>query len=145
MSGRIFMPEVAVQVRDVVKQFPNPGGGIINAVDHVTLQIHDGEFFSLLGPSGCGKSTTLRMLAGFERPTSGEIYIEGQLMGHTPPYVRPVNMVFQNYALFPHMTIFQNVAFGLEMEKVPRADIKRRVDEALELVRLPGMGPRRPL
>ena len=138
------MPEVAVQVRDVVKQFPNPGGGIVNAVDHMTLQIDDGEFFSLLGPSGCGKSTTLRMLAGFERPTSGEIYIKGQRMGHTPPYARPVNMVFQNYALFPHMTVFQNVAFGLEMERAPHADIERRVDEALELVRLPGMGTRRP-
>jgi spermidine/putrescine transport system ATP-binding protein len=137
------MPEIAVEVRDVVKQFPNPGGGIVKAVNHVSLQIHDGEFFSLLGPSGCGKSTTLRMLAGFERPTSGEIYIKGQLMGHTPPYVRPVNMVFQNYALFPHMTVFQNVSFGLEMERTPRADIKRRVDEALELVRLPGMGARR--
>ena len=137
------MSEIAVEVRDVVKQFPNPGGGVINAVDHVTLQIYDGEFFSLLGPSGCGKSTTLRMLAGFERPTSGEIYIKGQLMGATPPYARPVNMVFQNYALFPHMTVFQNVAFGLEMEHVPRAEIKRRVEEVLELVRLPGMGARK--
>jgi len=137
------MSDIAVEMRDVVKQFPSPGGGVINAVDHLTLEIYEGEFFSLLGPSGCGKSTTLRMLAGFERPTSGEIYIKDQLMGATPPYARPVNMVFQNYALFPHMTVFQNVAFGLEMEHVPRAEIRRRVEEALELVRLPGMGARR--
>jgi len=137
------MTEPAVEVRDVVKQFPNPGGGIVNAVDHVTLQIRDGEFFSLLGPSGCGKTTTLRMLAGFERPTSGEIYIKGQLMNSTPPYARPVNMVFQNYALFPHMNVFQNVAFGLEMERVSRAEIHRRVEEALALVRMSGMGARR--
>lgn len=128
----------------MVKQFPNPGGGVVNAVDHVTLHIQDGEFFSLLGPSGCGKTTTLRMLAGFERPTSGEIRIKGRLVNTVPPYARPVNMVFQNYALFPHMTVFQNVAFGLEMERVPKAEIVRRVEEALALVRMAGMGARHP-
>ena len=138
------MPEIAVEVRDVVKQFASPEGGVVKAVDHVSLQIYDGEFFSMLGPSGCGKTTTLRMMAGFERPSSGQIYIKGRLMHHTPPYARPVNMVFQNYALFPHMTIFQNVAFGLEMERVSRAEIKQRAEEALELVRLPGMGARKP-
>ncbi len=138
------MADVAVEVRDLVKQFPNPGGGVVNAVDHVTLQIEDGEFFSLLGPSGCGKTTTLRILAGFERPTSGEVRIKGRLVNSVPPYARPVNMVFQNYALFPHMTVFQNVAFGLEMERVPKAEIERRVEAALALVRMAGMGARHP-
>ncbi|MER3543047.1 MAG: spermidine/putrescine ABC transporter ATP-binding protein [Chloroflexota bacterium] len=138
------MADMAVEVRDLVKQFPNPGGGVVNAVDHVTLQIEDGKFFSLLGPSGCGKTTTLRILAGFERPTSGEVRIKGRLVNSVPPYARPVNMVFQNYALFPHMTVFQNVAFGLEMERVPKAEIERRVEAALALVRMAGMGARRP-
>jgi spermidine/putrescine transport system ATP-binding protein len=138
------MPDIAVEVRDVVKQFPNPGGGLVNAVDHVTLHIDDGEFFSMLGPSGCGKTTTLRMMAGFERPTSGEIRIKGRVVNNTPPYARPVNMVFQNYALFPHMTVFQNVAFGLEMERVSKAEITRRVEEALALVRMTGMAARKP-
>lgn len=138
------MADMAVEVRDLVKQFPNPGGGVVNAVDHVTLQIEDGEFFSLLGPSGCGKTTTLRILAGFERPTSGEVRIKGRLVNSVPPYARPVNMVFQNYALFPHMTVFQNVAFGLEMERVPKAEIERRVEAALALVRMAGMRARRP-
>ncbi|RME87753.1 MAG: ABC transporter ATP-binding protein, partial [Anaerolineae bacterium] len=95
-------------------------------------------------PSGCGKTTTLRMIAGFEIPTQGEVLIEGEVQGHLPPYQRPVNTVFQHYALFPHMTVYQNVAFGLEMRKVPRDEIKRRVGEALELVRLSGMEKRRP-
>jgi spermidine/putrescine transport system ATP-binding protein len=134
----------AIQLKDVVKKFPNPAGGEVTAVNHVTLDIHHGEFFSLLGPSGCGKTTTLRMIAGFEWPTSGEVYIKGQPMGRTPPYQRPVNTVFQNYALFQHMTVYQNVAFGLEMEHVPGEDIKRRVGEALEMVQLGAMGPRKP-
>jgi spermidine/putrescine transport system ATP-binding protein len=138
------MSESAIEMRHVTKRFPNPGGGEVTAVDHVTLQIGDGEFFSLLGPSGCGKTTTLRMIAGFEWPTEGEIYLKGQPMGHTPPFLRPVNTVFQSYALFQHMTIFQNVAFGLEMEHVPKAEITRRAGEALELVQLGGMGPRKP-
>ncbi len=138
------MADSAVEVRDLVKQFPNPGGGLVNAVDHVTLRIEDGEFFSLLGPSGCGKTTTLRILAGFERPTSGEIRIKGRLVNTVPPYARPVNMVFQNYALFPHMTVFQNVAFGLEMERLPKAEIARRVEQALALVRMSGMEARHP-
>ncbi len=129
----------AVELRDVVKQF-----GDVVAVNHVSLQIHDGEFFSLLGPSGCGKTTTLRMIAGFEMPTSGEIYIHGQRQGYRPPNKRPVNTVFQNYALFPHMTVAENVAFGLEMRHVPKEEIQRRVGEALEMVRLSGMANRRP-
>jgi spermidine/putrescine transport system ATP-binding protein len=137
----------AVEVRQVTKRFPGPTGrpgSEVVAVDDVTLQIRDGEFFSMLGPSGCGKTTTLRMIAGFEHPTSGEIYIRGKPMGLTPPYQRNTNMVFQNYALFPHMNIARNVAFGLEMKKVPKADVDRRVREVLDMVRLPGFGPRRP-
>ncbi len=129
----------AVELRQVTKRF-----GEVVAVNNVSLQIRHGEFFSLLGPSGCGKTTTLRMIAGFEIPTQGEVLIEGEVQGHLPPYQRPVNTVFQHYALFPHMTVYQNVAFGLEMRKVPKDEIKRRVDEALDLVRLGGMGKRRP-
>jgi spermidine/putrescine transport system ATP-binding protein len=137
----------AVEVRNVTKRFPGlskqPGSEVV-AVDDVTLEIRDGEFFSMLGPSGCGKTTTLRMIAGFEHPTSGEIYIHGKPMGLTPPYQRNTNMVFQSYALFPHMTIARNVAFGLEMKKVSKDSIERRVQEALEMVRLPDFGPRHP-
>jgi spermidine/putrescine transport system ATP-binding protein len=136
--------QYAVELRNVVKRFPNPGGGEVIAVDHVSLQINNGEFFSLLGPSGCGKTTSLRLIAGFEWPTEGDIYIKDQAMGRTPPYLRPVNTVFQSYALFQHMTIFQNVAFGLEMEHVTKSEIKRRVGEALEMVQLGNMGARKP-
>src|SRR5574341_1056711 len=138
------MTEIAIEMRDVSKEFAGTHGETVLAVDHMTLEIRDGEFFSFLGPSGCGKTTTLRMLAGFELPTDGEIFIKGQPMGYTPPFKRPVNTVFQNYALWPHMNVFQNVAFGLEMARVPRPDIKRRVAEALELVQLTGMDKRRP-
>ena len=134
----------AVEFQDIVKIFPTPEGGQVNAVDHVSIQINNGEFFSLLGPSGCGKTTSLRLMAGFEWPTSGQVIINGEMMGRKPPYLRPVNTVFQNYALFQHMTVFQNVAFGLEMEKFPKVDISRRVNEALEMVKLPGMGRRKP-
>ena len=129
----------AVELRDVTKRF-----GEVEAVHGVSLQIRDGEFFSLLGPSGCGKTTTLRMIAGFERPTAGEIYIKGQRMNEVPPFHRPVNTVFQHYTLFPHMTVFENVAFGLEMKRLPRDEIRRRVAEALQLVRLAGLEDRYP-
>src|SRR5512138_3282877 len=99
------MNDFAVELCDVEKVFPNPGGGEVRAVDHVTLQIGNGEFFSLLGPSGCGKTTSLRMIGGFELPTDGEVLIKGQPMGRTPPFQRPVNTVFQSYALFQHMTV----------------------------------------
>ncbi len=130
---------IAIEMRDVVKRF-----GDVVAVDHVSMQIRDGEFFSMLGPSGCGKTTSLRMIAGFEYPTSGEICLNGQSIGNTPPFQRNVNTVFQSYALFPHMTVAQNVAFGLEMKKVSKAEIGRRVVEALEMVRLSGYDDRRP-
>jgi len=136
--------EHAVEFKDIIKIFPTPEGGQVNAVDHVSITIEHGEFFSLLGPSGCGKTTSLRLMAGFEWPTSGTVYINGQKMGRMPPYLRPVNTVFQNYALFQHMNVYQNVAFGLEMEKVPKGEISRRVGEALEMVKLPGMVKRKP-
>jgi spermidine/putrescine transport system ATP-binding protein len=136
--------DFAVEFQDVVKIFPTPEGGTVTAVDHVSLEIKHGEFFSFLGPSGCGKTTSLRMMAGFEWPTNGEVIINGKKMGRTPPYQRPVNTVFQSYALFQHMTVFQNIAFGLEMEKVPKAEINRRVSEALEMVKLGSMGRRKP-
>ncbi|MCX7790068.1 MAG: ATP-binding cassette domain-containing protein, partial [Chloroflexaceae bacterium] len=129
----------AVELRDVVKRF-----GDVVAVDHVSLEIRDGEFFSLLGPSGCGKTTTLRMIAGFEYPSSGSIVIHGREMATIPPHRRPVNTVFQSYALFPHLTVAQNVAFGLEMKRRPRDEIAARVREALEQVRLSGFADRRP-
>ncbi|MGD2207769.1 MAG: ABC transporter ATP-binding protein [Anaerolineae bacterium] len=137
----------AVELQGVTKRFPGPAGrpgSEVVAVDDMTLQIRDGEFFSLLGPSGCGKTTTLRMIAGFEHPTAGEIFIHGRAMGLTPPYQRNTNMVFQNYALFPHMSVARNIAFGLQMKKVPKEEIERRAQGALEMVRLPGFGRRRP-
>src|SRR5690349_17884615 len=136
--------EFAVKLRDVVKQFVTPEGNLLNAVDHVTMQIKNGEFFSMLGSSGCGKTTSLRMIAGFEWPTEGEIFIEGRPMGHIPPFQRRVNTVFQSYALFQHLTIYQNVAFGLEMEGAKETEIKQRVGRALDMVQLTGMDRRKP-
>jgi spermidine/putrescine transport system ATP-binding protein len=138
------MSEFAVELRDVVKRFPTPEGGEVFAVNHVTMQIKNGEFFSMLGSSGCGKTTSLRMVAGFEWPTEGEVYIEGVPQGHTPPFKRPVNTVFQNYALFQHMTVYQNVAFGLEMEGASKSEIAQRVGHALEMVQMTGMERRYP-
>jgi spermidine/putrescine transport system ATP-binding protein len=129
----------AIEMRDVVKRF-----GDVAAVDHVSMQIRDGEFFSMLGPSGCGKTTSLRMIAGFEYPTSGEICLNGEPIGNTPAFQRSVNTVFQSYALFPHMTVAENVAFGLEMKKVPKDEIGKRVAEALDMVRLSNYGERKP-
>ena len=130
---------VAVKIENVTKEF-----GEVVAVNNVSLNIADGEFFSMLGPSGCGKTTTLRLVAGFEQPTMGEISIMGQPVAGVPAYRRPVNTVFQSYALFPHMTVAKNVAFGLEMAKVPTKEISRRVDEALELVQMGSYHERRP-
>ena len=133
------MSKISVELQNVSKQF-----GDFLAVDDVSLQIGEGQFFSLLGPSGCGKTTTLRMIAGFELPTAGEIYLRGKPVGHLPPFKRNVNTIFQDYALFPHMTVAQNVAFGLEMEKMSKSEIQKRVDEVLEMVHLPQMAQRRP-
>jgi spermidine/putrescine transport system ATP-binding protein len=118
--------------------------GKVVAVDDVSLTIEEGEFFSLLGPSGCGKTTLLRMLAGFEVPTEGRILIDGQDVSQIPPNKRPVNMVFQSYAVFPHMSVADNVAYGLKVDGVPAAERARRVEEALALVKLEGYGARKP-
>jgi spermidine/putrescine transport system ATP-binding protein len=131
---------VDVRLVEVTKAF----SADVVAVDHVNLEVLDGEFFSLLGPSGCGKTTTLRMIGGFEEPTSGLIELQGEDVTWLPPYKRNVNTVFQNYALFPHLTIFENVAFGLRRRKVGGADVKRRVAEMLELVELRGFDNRKP-
>ena len=133
----------AIELVSVEKEF-TAGGHDVRAVERVDLQIVEGEFFSLLGPSGCGKTTTLRMIAGFEEPTSGQILLHGRDMVGVPPFRRDVNMVFQQYALFPHMDVFENVAFGLRRKKVDKAEIGRRVAEALALVELEGREKRKP-
>jgi len=114
------------------------------AVDNIDLSVASGEFFSLLGPSGCGKTTTLRLIAGFEQPTSGQILLDGVDVSDVPPHRRKVNTVFQSYALFPFLTVFDNVAFGLRYRQVGKADLRRRVGEALELVRMTSFAKRRP-
>jgi spermidine/putrescine transport system ATP-binding protein len=133
----------AIELVGVEKAFSSAHGDV-RAVEHVDLRIAEGEFFSLLGPSGCGKTTTLRMIAGFEEPTNGQILLHGRDMVGVPPYRRDVNMVFQQYALFPHMDVFENVAFGLRRKKVPKDELRRRVTEALQLVELEGREKRRP-
>src|SRR4051794_22525524 len=127
-----------VRFERVTKRF-----GAQTAVDDLTLDIAQGEFFALLGPSGCGKTTLLRMLAGFEAPTSGRILLGGEDIGTVPPHRRPVNMMFQSYALFPHLNVEKNVGFGLRQDNVPRAEIAKRVEEMLTLMRLTGYGRRR--
>ena len=118
--------------------------GEVKAVDQADLEIRDGEFFSMLGPSGSGKTTCLRMIAGFDRPTSGHIYLFGQEVSNLPPYERDVNTVFQDFALFPHMTVDDNIAYGLMIRGVPKKERYKQVDEILDLVRLPGLGHRKP-
>ncbi|CAN5656930.1 MAG: ABC transporter ATP-binding protein [Rubrobacteraceae bacterium] len=129
----------AVELSGVSKRF-----GDFTAVDNLDLGIREGEFFSLLGPSGCGKTTTLRMIAGFEDPTEGTLSVAGEEMLGVPPYRRPVNTVFQSYALFPHLDVAENVAFGLKRSKVPKAEIGKRVSEACEMVQLSGFEKRKP-
>ncbi len=118
--------------------------GEVRALDHISLDINDGEFFSMLGPSGSGKTTSLRLIAGFDQPTTGVIELHGQDVTDLPPFERSVNTVFQDYALFPHMTVGENVAYGLMIRKVPKAERARRVAEILDLVQLPGMEQRKP-
>ncbi len=132
-------PAAYVRIANLTKKF-----GDFAAVDNVSLDIRRGEIFCLLGGSGSGKTTLLRMLAGFETPTSGSIQIDGADMSTTPPYERPVNMMFQSYALFPHMSVEKNVAFGLEQEGLSRAEIGRQVGEILEIVKMAGFGARKP-
>ena len=129
----------AVRLEGVTKTFDD-----VQAVSGIDLEIADGEFFSLLGPSGCGKSTLLRMMAGLEHPTRGRILIAGQDQTGVPPYLRPVNMMFQSYALFPHMNVFNNIAFGLKQDGTPKAEITTRVGEALEMVQLSHLEARKP-
>lgn len=128
-----------IRFEKVTKRF-----GPFTAVDNLTLDIYEREFFSLLGPSGCGKTTLMRMLAGFEEPTEGRILLQGQDLAGVPPYRRPTNMMFQSYALFPHMTVEKNVAFGLEQDNLPKGEIAARVDEMLKMVKLDSFAKRKP-
>jgi putrescine transport system ATP-binding protein len=133
-SGRLL-----VRFEAVTKRFSG-----VAAVERLSLDIHEGEFFALLGPSGCGKTTLLRMLAGFETPDEGRILLDGKDISGVPPYRRPVNMMFQSYALFPHLNVEHNIAFGLKQESLPKAEIAARVKEALALVKLDGLQHRKP-
>jgi putrescine transport system ATP-binding protein len=144
-SKRDFAPwadptaQPLLRVEGLSKRF-----GGFTAVDHLSLDIHEGEFFALLGPSGCGKTTLLRMIAGFERPDAGRVLLDGIDLGPVPPYRRPVNMMFQSYALFPHLNVEANVAFGLKQEGLSKLEIAHRVADMLALVRLETFGRRRP-
>lgn len=133
------LENTVIEISHVSKQF-----GDFKAVDDANFGIRQGEFFSMLGPSGCGKTTTLRMIAGFEQPTSGEVRLDGKDVSKVPPYKRNVNTVFQNYALFPHMTVFENIAFGPRSTKAPKGEIAGRVKEMLEIVHLADFAERRP-
>jgi len=132
------LENVIIQLKDLEKKFDQ-----VIAVDRVSMDIFAGEFFSILGPSGCGKTTLLRTIAGFETPDYGSIYLHGNIINSVPPYRRDVNMVFQNYALFPHMNIYENIAFGLKMKKISKAEINDRVPKILDLVGLSGMNSRK--
>ena len=132
----------AIEARNVVKAF-GQGDSAVRALDDVSVEIREGEFFTLLGPSGCGKTTLLRLIAGFEMPTDGVILLDGQDITYLPPNKRPVNTVFQSYALFPHLTVAQNISFGLEMLGKPAAEVKSRTAEMLALVKLDTMADRK--
>jgi putrescine transport system ATP-binding protein len=133
------MSEPVLRLSRLTKKF-----GTVTAVDQVSLDIRPGEFFALLGPSGCGKTTLMRMIAGFETPDSGVIDLEGRDLSPVPPHQRPVNMMFQSYALFPHMSVEKNIAFGLVQEGLPKAEIATRVADMLDLVQLKGLAARKP-
>ncbi len=128
-----------ISIQEVTKRF----GSQVKAVDDVSIDIRQGEFFSLLGASGCGKTTLLRLLAGFEQPTQGEIFLDGQPLSGVPAHHRPTNMVFQSYAIFPHLNVVGNIAYGLRKERLPREELRQRVEEALGLVKLHGLGQRK--
>ncbi len=139
LEGSQQRKEVLVKIDRVSKQFDET-----LAVDNVSLNIHKGEIFALLGGSGSGKSTLLRMLAGFERPTEGRLFLDGVDITDMPPYERPINMMFQSYALFPHMTVAQNIAFGLKQDGLPKAEVDARVEEMLKLVQMTQYARRKP-
>jgi spermidine/putrescine transport system ATP-binding protein len=132
----LSLQKSAIEVRNVSKVFPGPNGSAFKALDDVSVNILENEFFTLLGPSGCGKTTLLRLIAGFDFPSDGNIFLYGEDIAMLPPFKRPVNTVFQNYALFPHMTVGQNIGFGLEMLGKPKSEISSRVDEMLRLVQM---------
>ena len=132
--------DVIIELRNIVKTFDNE----TKALDGINLSIGNGEFLTLLGPSGCGKTTILRIISGFENPNSGDVLLNGKSVADVPPERRQVNTVFQSYALFPHMTVAQNVAFGLQMQKVPKAEIRERVHEVLQMVHLEEFADRKP-
>ncbi len=135
----------SLELRNVVKEFTSPGHqSPVRAVDGVTLTIAPGEFITLLGPSGCGKTTTLRMLAGFEFPTSGQILLDGQDITVVPPNQRQMTMVFQSYALFPHLSVYENIAYGLRLKRLRESEIREQVDIVLHLINLTGMDARSP-
>ena len=133
-----MIDDAIISFRNVSKWFGN-----VRALNDVTFDVRRGEFFSLLGPSGCGKTTLLRIVAGFESPTAGEVYVDGQPMAATPPNHRPVNMVFQSYAIFPHLDVRANIAFGMRKSGLSRAELDAKIEEMLELIKLPGFGSRR--
>ncbi len=133
------MPEADVRLDRVTKRY-----GDVTAVDDLSLEVREGEFFSLLGPSGCGKTTTLRMIGGFEEVTAGTVHVGGADVTDLPPFKRATNTVFQNYALFPHLSVFENIAFGLRRRKTPKNEIRHQVEFMLKLVELPGYEERKP-
>ncbi|MCP4419348.1 MAG: ABC transporter ATP-binding protein [Chloroflexi bacterium] len=134
-----------LSLKNVFKVFESRGGiGEVTAVDNVSLEIEEGEFITLLGPSGCGKTTTLRMIAGFEFPSDGDIDLDGKNINTLPPHKRDMSMVFQSYAIFPHLTVYENVAYGLKVQRLPRKEINERVERVLGLVELEGFGKRTP-
>ena len=137
-TARVQAPPF-LRIENVVKAF-----GSVRAVNQVSLDIARGEIFALLGASGCGKTTLLRMLAGFETPSSGRIVLAGEDLGDLPPYSRPINMMFQSYALFPHLSVWDNIAFGLRRERLPAAEVRQRVEAMLKLVQLQPLAQRRP-
>ena len=128
-----------IRLNDIVVKF-----GDFTALHSINVHVKEGEFFTFLGPSGCGKTTTLRMIAGFTEPTAGQILVDGKNVSTIPPYRRNIGIFFQNYALFPHMTVFENVAFGLKLQKLPKNEIRERVEHMLALVKLTGMDKRYP-
>ena len=140
-GGVAATTDAAVDCRALTKSF---AAGTVRAVDDVSLAIRSNEFFTLLGPSGCGKTTMLRLIAGFETQDSGSVFVHGQKLDGLPPYRRPVNTVFQSYAVFPHLTVEENIAFGLEMQRRPRPEIAARVAEMMALVKLEGLEKRKP-